>query len=194
MVERGRTGPNAPLFAWGDALRAARARRAKLRQRAVWLGVGIAILGATIAAPPRPRLVWNASASAPLGLYGITYHSTMRRGSTVLARLPADMRALAAARHYLPSNVPLIKSVAAVAGDEVCALGPTIFIDGAPVVTRRTYDFAGRMLPWWEGCHRLRDGEMFLLMRGSAASFDGRYFGVTARSDVIGKAHLIWSR
>lgn len=194
MAERGRIGSDAPLFAWGEALRAARARRATLRRRAAVLGVGMALLATTIAIPPRPRLVWNASASAPLGLYGITYKSTVRRGSTVLARLPRDMRALAAARRYLPGNVPLIKSAAALAGDEVCALGPTILIDGEPVVTRRSYDFAGRVLPWWEGCHRLRNGEMFLLMTGNANSFDGRYFGVTQGTDVIGKAHLIWAR
>jgi conjugative transfer signal peptidase TraF len=194
MAERGPNGVDTPLFAWGEALRAARVRRTTLRRRAAWLGVGIALLAVTIAMPPRPRLVWNASASAPLGLYGITYKSTIRRGSTVLARLPTDMRALAAARRYLPSNVPLIKSAAALAGDEVCAVGNTIFIDGEPVVTRRSYDFDGRMMPLWEGCHRMREGELFLLMPGSAASFDGRYFGVTRRSDVIGKAHLIWAR
>jgi conjugative transfer signal peptidase TraF len=194
MAEHGPNGSDAPLFVWGEALRAARARRTTLRRRAAWLGVGIAALAATIAMPPRPRLVWNASASAPLGLYGITYNSTIRHGSTVLARLPAEMRALAAARHYLPSNVPLIKSVAALSGDEVCAVGDSVFIDGEPVVTRRSFDSARRMMPWWEGCHRLRDGELFLLMPGSAASFDGRYFGVTARADVIGKAHLIWRR
>lgn len=194
MGKRRPNGTDVPLFAWDEARRAERARRTLLRFRAAWLGVGIAFVAATIAMPPSPRLVWNASASAPLGLYGISYNSTIRRGSTVLARLPADMRALAAARRYLPSNVPLIKSVAALAGDEVCAVGDTVFIDGEPVATRRSFDFAGRMMPWWEGCHRLRHGELFLLMPGSAASFDGRYFGVTQRSEAIGKAHLIWAR
>ena len=36
---------------------------------AILLGVA---LGATIAVPPHPRLVWNTSASAPVGLYRVT--------------------------------------------------------------------------------------------------------------------------
>src|SRR3546814_19711190 len=38
-------------------------------------GIALALLGcgiaATIAVPPRPLLVWNASASAPMGLYRV---------------------------------------------------------------------------------------------------------------------------
>ena len=67
-------------------------------------------------------------------------------------------------------------------------------IDGAPVVTRRRLDPHGRPMPWWEGCHRLAAGELFLLMDRSPLSFDGRYFGVTAPDQIIGKAHLLWAR
>jgi len=35
---------------------------------------------------------------------------------------------------------------------------------------------------------------MFLLMARSPASFDGRYFGPTSRSDIVGKATLLWAR
>jgi type IV secretory pathway protease TraF len=41
---------------------------------------------------------------------------------------------------------------------------------------------------------RLRAHERFLLMTTSSASFDGRYFGVTDSSDVVGKARLLWPR
>ena len=37
-------------------------------------------------------------------------------------------------------------------------------------------------------------GEAFLLMAEAPASFDGRYFGVTKVSDIVGKAHLLWAR
>jgi conjugative transfer signal peptidase TraF len=190
MVER----RDAPLFAWGDALRAARARRRQLRRRGGMLLVGIALLGATIAAPPRPRLVWNASASAPLGLYLVAPGTPPHRGDMVAAWPPAAVRALAAARHYLPRRVPLVKRVAGVAGDRVCARGPVVTIDGRVAVVRRAADAAGRPLPAWRGCVRLGAGDIFLLMAGTPDSFDGRYFGPTRAADVIGRATPLWLR
>lgn len=179
-----------PLIFRLSAARAARARRLRVARRAAGLALAVALLGATIVAPPAPRLVWNASASAPAGLYVITYGSTIRRGSTVLARLPAHLRRFAATRHYLPLNVPLIKQVAGVEGDWICARGMTIFRNREPIATRRVRDLRGRPLPGWQGCHRLRDDEFFLL-NAPPDSFDGRYFGITRRADVIGKAHRL---
>ena len=48
-------------------------------------------------------------------------------------------------------------------------------------------------MPWWHGCHRLRPHEYFLLT-DSPLSFDGRYFGITRGSEILGKARLLWPR
>lgn len=194
MAKRTARASDAPLFAWGDALRAARLRRRKRTRRVVVSTVGIVTLGLTIVAPPLPRLVWNASASAPVGLYAMTPGAPIAPGDMVIARVPARYRTLAAVRHYLPANVPLVKHVAASAGDEVCALGQTITLNGRWIAQRRVADGQGRAMPWWRGCVRLRGRQVFLLMTDSPSSFDGRYFGATEGEDVIGKARLLWSR
>ena len=49
-------------------------------------------------------------------------------------------------------------------------------------------------MPSWHRCDRLRGQDRLLLMTMHPASFDGRYFGVTEGSDVVGKARLLWPR
>jgi conjugative transfer signal peptidase TraF len=193
VAKRISSSGDAPRRAWGDALRAARVRRNTLRLRAVGLALGAVILGATIIAPPIPRLVWNASASAPIGLYLITPGAQIESGDMVVARLPLRTRDLAASRHYLPVNVPLVKRVVAIAGDEICALATSIYRDGRWIAARKTGDGRGRTMPRWQGCHILRGGQVFLLM-DAPDSFDGRYFGITDPADIIGKARLLWAR
>ncbi|ASY43913.1 S26 family signal peptidase [Sphingobium xenophagum] len=187
-----------PLFAWFEARRAERERTARARLRlgryAALIGTGIAGLGLTVAWPPLPRLIWNASASAPIGLYAVSPGITPARGDMVIARLPAEARELAARRRYLPRNVPLVKRVAAVAGDTICAAGRTVTVNGKAVAERRGADAAGRSLPTWQGCVRLARGMVFLLMAEAPDSFDGRYFGPTRARDVIGKATPLWLR
>lgn len=184
---------DAPLLAWGDELRARKARRRTLRSRAALVTFGAVVVLGSALYPPTPRLVWNASASAPVGLYAVTPEALTEPGDMVAARVPSASRHLAATRRYLPANVPLVKRVAAVAGDEVCTLGRDIFVNGRPIAAREAADGAGRPMPWWSGCVRLRGRQLFLLM-DAPASFDGRYFGVTEGADVIGKARLIWAR
>lgn len=189
-----RERPDLPLIAWGEALRATRLARQQRQLRFAFAAVGIAALGLTIAVPPTPRLVWNVSASAPRGLYVVSPGVPVTAGDMVVARTPDPWRMLAARRHYLPANVPLVKRVVAARGDVVCARGPDISINGVPAVTRRARDAKGRILPWWEGCVRLGGGDAFLLMTSEDASFDGRYFGVTRARDILGRAHLLWVR
>lgn len=193
MTGRRNRAGDTPLLAWGDALRADKIRRSKLRKRIAITGGGIVILLASAALPPAPRLVWNASASAPVGLYGVSPGAAADPGDMVIARVPDPFRLLAAERRYLPMNVPLVKRVKAIAGDEICALGQEIFVNGRWTAERRVADGQGRPMPAWSGCIRLRGGQLFLLM-DNPASFDGRYFGATEGRDVIGKARLLWRR
>ena len=161
---------------------------------AVVVGASVALIAVTAALPPSPRLVWNASASAPIGLYAVDPGAPPDAGDMAIARVPARYRELAARRHYLPVNVPLVKRVVGVPGDDVCARGPAVFVDGKLMAKRLAVDARSRAMPWWQGCIRLRGRQLFLLMTESPASFDGRYFGATDPQDVIGKAHPLWTR
>lgn len=183
------------LFRWGEELRRNRSIRRIGRRRifaAAAIAAGVTALVATLVWPPRPVLVWNASASSPMGLYRIGPAEDLRRGDMVVAWPPEPARELGAARHYLPRNVPLVKRVAAAEGDSVCAAGEAVFVNGRLEALRRIEDPSGRSMPWWTGCEALREGELFLLTADLPEAFDGRYFGLTRRELVVGRARLIW--
>lgn len=186
-----------PATAVGDRLREL-ARRRERKRRSSWLlvlaGVSAAPAAATAFVETPVLLVWNASASAPLGLYRVEHQAAARRGDIVIAWAPGPARALASARRYLPATVPLVKPVAAVEGDRVCALESRILLNGRALATRRRTDPSGRPMPWWEGCRRLGRGELFLLSGNVPEAFDGRYFGIVPASLVIGRARLLWPR
>jgi conjugative transfer signal peptidase TraF len=180
----------------GDELRRiVAARRLKRRRLKLLALIGIAAVpvAATAFWKAPTLLAWNASASAPVGLYRVEPSAPVRRGDMVVAWLPQGARLLAASRHYLPANVPLVKRVAAVEGDNVCAIASSIRISGRRVATRQRQDSRGRPMPWWSGCRRLERGEFFLLV-DSRRSFDGRYFGITQAHDLVGRAVLLWKR
>ena len=180
----------------GEQLRRIIAAR-RLRRRRIVIAAMITLSAAPLAASTLWHapvlLVWNASASAPIGLYRVHGSGPISRGDMVVAWTPAPARALAARRHYLPANVPLVKRVAAIAGDRVCADESGIAIDGRQVAARLRSDAAGRPMPRWTGCRTLSGGEYLLLM-DNPLSFDGRYFGVTDGSDIVGRAELLWRR
>lgn len=143
----------------------------------------------------RPVLVWNTTASVPVGLYRVLpLAGDLRVGDLVLVRAPDALAELLAERGYLPFGVPLLKHVAAVAGQRVCERAGVVSIDGRIVATALVADGRGRPLPHLEGCSTLGRGEVFLLNAGVPASLDGRYFGPTPVASVIGKAIPLWMR
>jgi conjugative transfer signal peptidase TraF len=162
--------------------------------RIAGLGIGYLSIGClmfTFVYQPKPLLIWNATASAPIGLYRLA-HEPISPGDLVLVTTPLSIRAMAAERGYLPLNVPLIKRVAALSGDEICAERDVLFINGGAVAQRFTTDSLGRSMPAWSGCHVLAD-EVFALMTDVPASFDGRYFGPVPRAAIVGTLIPIWT-
>jgi conjugative transfer signal peptidase TraF len=170
-----------------------RLSRAARRRALLLAGVALAALGFSVLARPEPILVWNSSASAPLGLYLVLPESRLRPGDLALVTPPEGIADMAARRGYLPRGVPLIKQVAAMGGDDVCAKGDIITINGDTVAVRQKADRAGRPLPWWEGCRVLSAGEILFLMP-AAESLDGRYFGPLSSVHVIGRLVPLWLR
>jgi conjugative transfer signal peptidase TraF len=140
-----------------------------------------------------PRLMWNESASVPVGLYTLHSASHFKVGDLVAERPPTNLARYMAARRYLPLGVPLLKFVAAVPDQTVCRHGSVISIDGLAVATARASDHANRPLPDWQGCHRLNAREIFLLNPARPDSFDGRYFGIVPRQSVMARAEALWT-
>jgi conjugative transfer signal peptidase TraF len=174
--------------------RAQRRRRGRRRPRTVlaFTLFGLGLIGLATLARQAPWLIWNASASAPVGLYRVLPGNAVR-GDLVLVRTPSPVRQLAAERGYLPQNVPLVKRVAALGGDIVCAAGDVISINGRAVAQRLARDRLGRPLPGWTGCQTLDPDDVFLLMENVAGSFDGRYFGPVRRAAIIGRLAPLWT-
>jgi conjugative transfer signal peptidase TraF len=143
---------------------------------------------------PLPRLVWNASASAPIGLYQIQPDRDPPLGALVAATPPPHLGRWMAARGYLGENVPLLKHVTAKAGQRVCRIGSFVSVDGRPVAVALSHDRAGRPLPVWRGCRTLEIGELLLLNPAHPDSLDGRYFGPLPTATVLGRAIPILTR
>lgn len=155
-----------------------------------------AVIGVTLVAAilPLPKLLlWNASASAPIGLYRINPFARPAVGDMVAVAPPPALARFMAERHYLPVGVPLLKHVAAHPGALICRRDAAVTIDGRTVAVARASDSHGRPLPVWRGCRVLRADELFLL-NAALDSLDGRYFGPVPASGLIGRATPILTR
>lgn len=153
-----------------------------------------ALVAVSVFEMPR-KLIYNGSASAPIGFYWVD-HGQVSRGDFVFTRLPSWAEMIIEQRGYLPPGVPLIKRVVGVAGDRICRRGDTILVNGAVVAVARMRDETGRKLPVWQGCRVLSRDEFFLLQE-HPRSFDGRYFGAINRRFIIGRATRLrspWSQ
>jgi conjugative transfer signal peptidase TraF len=141
---------------------------------------------------PSPKLIWNASASVPIGLYRIRPAEPLHIGELVVAMPPVPLASYLSDRGYLPAGVPLLKHVLALRGQIVCRTGDTITVDGMAVGRALSRDWRGRKLPAWQGCRVLAADSVFLMNEQSEHSLDGRYFGPLATSAIVGRAVPWW--
>lgn len=138
------------------------------------------------------QLVWNRTASLPLGVYVRTPSVRVSEGALVALPVPPAVRALVHDRRYLPDGSFLIKPVVATAGDYVCTLTGILFINGEPFGSVVPRDSEGRDLPVYRGCGALPAGQVFLASH-HPQSFDSRSFGPVDVSALQGTVTPLWT-
>ena len=157
------------------------------------------VVGGSVAAR-QAGYVYNRSASMPMGLWRV-YDGPAGRGDVALI-CPPDNALFRDARaaHYLLNGTcpggyaPLLKPIAAVAGDEVQVTAEGARINGQPVAHTQMLrvDGAGRFLPRAQiGRHIVAPGEVWLLSNYHPYSFDSRYFGPLRATEVLGVARPV---
>lgn len=166
-----------------------------MNRPAIWLSVAAAatvlmLLPACVASPP--VLLWNASASVPIGLYAVHSLDALHVGDLVVVRPPKPLAAWLDARRSLPLGVPLVKPVAALDGQTACRQRRIVSVDGKPTAEAQDRDHRDRILPHWEGCRRIAPGEVFLMNPAQPDSLDSRYFGPLPVASIIGRASPLW--
>ena len=146
----------------------------------------------SVANSPRP-LIWNVSASVPIGLYQLRPLGKLAVTDLVAVQPPEPLATFLSAGGYLPRGIPMLKRVLALPGQTVCRHALTITVDDIVLGEARERDGRGRSLPVWQGCHLVDDGEVFLMNWQSDESLDGRYFGVLPTSAITGRAAPLWT-
>ncbi|WP_029006233.1 S26 family signal peptidase [Azorhizobium doebereinerae] len=147
--------------------------------------VGVAY-AATVPTPL--KLIWNVSASVPVGLYSVEPADHLEVTDLVAVMPLPQLAAFLIGRGYIGEGTPLLKRVMGLPGQEVCRLGDAITVDGVPLGEALRRDHMGRDLPVWQGCRRVEPGYLFLMNPDVGDSLDGRYFGPILASTVIGRA------
>ena len=144
-----------------------------------------------IVRPSVPRLLYNPSSSAPIGWYRLRPDAYADRGDLVAALAPESGATLALERDYLPPNIPLIKTVWAASGEQICHVDGQVLVQGRPALVVLKHDMLGRILPLRSGCYELSKDEVFLISNDVQTSFDSRYFGPVKRENLLGRVEYL---
>ena len=139
------------------------------------------------------KLIWNATASVPIGFYTIEPADALGVPELVAVMPPEPLAAFMVERGYIARGVPLLKRALGLPGQQVCRTGRAITVDGIEMGEALERDSLGRDLPVWQGCRVIGDGQLFLMNWEVRDSLDGRYFGPIPAAFVIGRAVPLWT-
>lgn len=165
------------------------------RPSSVILALGLALLPWSIDRSLRV----NTTPSLPEGVYLLT-ERPLRRGTVVLACLPAEIGRYGRSRGYLSAGrcpggaVPVLKRIAALPGDVVAVGERGLTVNGRPLAgtSRRSRDRAGRPLPSLAaGRYRVAPGQVWLYSNRVETSWDSRYWGAVPVAGVEATALLV---
>ena len=141
--------------------------------------------------PPKPALLYNKTDSAPIGWYAVEQIRPLQRDDLVAAFAPQTARNFASARGYLPEHIPLIKTVWATGGEQICHDNHRVRVPNRPDITVLGQDGLGRALPVISGCYHLDADEVFLASTQTANSWDSRYFGPVSTKMILGPVRYL---
>ena len=162
---------------------------------------GALMLGIALAGVAGLRV--NATASMPRGIWRVEARGPqIERGEIMSVCLPESAGIREAARRgYIPVGAcpggyePLVKPVAAIAGDLVSVTAHGIAVNGEPVAdtAQLDEDSDGRPLrPIPAGVYSVPAGAVWLLSGHDPRSFDSRYFGAVPTANIQGIARPVW--
>ena len=149
--------------------------------------VGVSFAVATFIPTPT-KLIWNVTASAPIGFYTVEPADPIEVPELVAVMPPEPLADFMVERGYVGRGVPLLKRVLGLPGQRVCRSRDLITVDGIEMGEALDRDRLGRPLPVWHGCRVVAEDELFLMNWEVRDSLDGRYFGPLPASAVIGRA------
>src|SRR5579859_6167001 len=112
----------------------------------------------------RPIVLLNRTPSEPPGFYILTARAPSR-GDIIAFKTPAPAFPYADERMGYLHHRPLLKAIAAVAGDQVCTTAGELAVNGVTRAPIAAVDHRGRALPHWVGCRRLNADELFVFSR-----------------------------
>ena len=76
------------------------------------------------------KLIWNATASAPIGFYTVEPADALDAPELVAVMPPEPLADFMVERGYIARGVPLLKRVLGLPGQRVCRAGRTITVNG----------------------------------------------------------------